>query len=103
MKRLKTTGLMACCIFWLCVSTGCAEVRVKTHHGWMGPNTWEATDGKVSVSYYNGNCCCVAEKVLENLAEQANKKTLDWSKMADPKFKEETLAAECKKAQQEKP
>jgi len=99
MKKLRTTVMMACCIFLLCVSSGCAEVRVKTHHGWMGPDTWEATDGKTSVSYYNGNCCCVAEKVLESLAAQANNKKLDWAKMADPKFKDFTLAAECKKMQ----
>jgi hypothetical protein len=65
----------------------------------MGPDTWEATDGKISVSYYNGNCCCVAEKVLESLAKQANNKKLDWSKMADPKFRASTLAAECEKVQ----
>lgn len=96
MKKLAKTAMKTYCIFWLSLSVGCAEVRVKTHHGWMGPNTWEATDGKTSVSYYNGSCCCVAEKVLHSLAEKANRNELDWSKMADPTFRESTLAAECK-------
>jgi hypothetical protein len=99
MRKITTTAMLICCIFLLCVSTGCAEVRVKTHHGWMGPDTWEATDGKVSVSYYNGDCCCVAEKVLENLAALANKELLDWNLMQGKEFRERVLREECKKAQ----
>jgi hypothetical protein len=76
---------------------GCVGVTVHTHHGFMGPDTYEATDGKVSVGYYNGDCCCVAEQVLDNLAAKANKGELDWSKMADEKFKRETLWNECVK------
>lgn len=89
MKRLL---LMVCCV---CLLSGCAGVTVKTHHGWMGPDTWEATDGKVSVSYYNGNCCCVAEEVLQTLADKANSGQFDWSKMADEKYKEQVLADTC--------
>jgi hypothetical protein len=91
--------LIICSIIFVGAFTACADVRVKTHHGWMGPSTWEATDGKISVSYYNGNCCCVAEQVLKNLAEKANRHELDWRQMADPKFREDALANECKKLQ----
>jgi len=75
---------------------GCVRVEVKTHHGWTGPDTYEATDGKVSVTYYNGLCCCVAKQVLESLAGKANAGKLDWSMMANDSFKNRTLSEECK-------
>lgn len=83
----------------LMLSSACviADVHVKHHHGFMGPDTWEATDGKISVPYYNGNCCCVAEQVLQNLADKANSKEMDWSKMADPEFRSAILQSECRK------
>jgi hypothetical protein len=93
---MKALTFVFCCLL---VLSGCSGVTVKTHHGFMGPDSWEATDGQVSVSYYNGDCCCVAERVLLNLAAQANRQELDWSKMADPEFSQSALAAECKKLQ----
>lgn len=81
------------------LNAGCAlgkEVKVKTHYNLFGPTVWEATDGTTSVTYYNGNCCCVAEEVLESLARQANQNELHWPKMADEKFKKAILNAECK-------
>jgi hypothetical protein len=99
MKKLRTTILTGCCIFWLCVSSGCAEVRVKTHYGWMGPDTWEATDGKVSVNYYNGDCCCIAKEVLQSLADQANSGAFNWVMMDDQRFREETLSQRCRRMQ----
>jgi hypothetical protein len=82
--------------FMLLCLFGCG-VRVKAHYGFMGPDTYEATDGKVSVHYYNGNCCCVAKEVLESLANEANSGKLDWVLMEFPEFRERVLAEECKK------
>jgi hypothetical protein len=93
MNKILASSLLVLCA----ASVSCAGVRVKTHHGFMGPNVFEATDGKVSVSYYNGNCCCVAEKVLESLAKQANSGMLDWNLMQFKEFRERVLKEECDK------
>lgn len=61
----------------------------------MGPDVYYATDGKTEVRYYNGQCCCVAKKVLESLADRANSGELDWSKMADKDFRSFELKQQC--------
>ena len=76
---------------------GCKTVRVKSHWGYMGPSTYEATDGTISVFYYNGNCCCVAEQVLINLADRANRGEFQWSIMADKAMKDKMLEEECQR------
>lgn len=90
------SALFIILILVLAATTSClGHVRVKHHWGFMGPDTWEATDGKISVHYYNGNCCCIAEKVLHEVARRANEGELDWSKMADPKFRDSILKTIC--------
>jgi uncharacterized protein YceK len=74
--------------------TGCGGVHVKHHMGFMGPETWEATDGKVSVSSYRGTCW-ETEKMLQNVADKANKGIVDWPLMADPAYSKIVLGNEC--------
>jgi hypothetical protein len=90
----KNILIICICCFVLC---SCGRVRVKTSWGYMGPNTYIATDGKIEVRYYNGACCCVAKQVLESLADKANSGELDWSLMADKEFRSKTLSDECAK------
>lgn len=82
-------------IILILLLVGCG-VRVHTDRGWMGPNVYYATDGKIEVRYYNGQCCCIAKKVLESLADRANSGKLDWNRMADEKFQDYELALQCK-------
>lgn len=80
----------------LAMFAGCGMlgVRVKHHSGFMGPETWEATDGRVSVHYYRSDCW-EAEEVLKRLAKYANTGKLNWGKMADEKYRNAVLADEC--------
>lgn len=80
------------------VTPGClGHVSVHTDRGWMGPDVYYATDGETEVRYYNGQCCCVAKKVLQSLADKANNTTdLKWSDMADPEYKKKILSDQCK-------
>lgn len=93
---MKKLAMIAMALLLPTLLTGCG-VRVKEHWGFMGPSTYEATNGKISVTYYNGACCCVAEQVLENLADYANSGKLDWSKMADKDFADKVLEEECQR------
>ena len=63
----------------------------------MSPEIYEATDGNISVYFYDGSCCCVAKKVLENLAYKANTGGLDWKKMEDESYQKQILSEECEK------
>jgi hypothetical protein len=73
---------------------GCG-VRVKHHWGFMGPDAWEATDGKFSVFSYRGECW-EAEKMLEKLADDANHGTVDWELMHDDNaYYDTVMKARC--------
>jgi len=83
------------------VTTGCGgfstgHVSVDHHAGWGSPDTWEARGSGVSVFYYRGNCW-EAEKVLINLAKEANSGGFDWKNMADPIYRDKKLKDECKR------
>ena len=73
----------------------CNTVKIKRHGNWMGPETWEAYKDGISVGYYNGNCCCVAEKVLKQIVYDANHGILDWNRMRDKDFQDKTLSEYC--------
>ena len=91
--RLSKIVVLSCLI--ACFMS-CSYVRVYTDHGFMGPDTFVATDGNVGVRYWNGRCCCVAKKVLESLAYRANSGDLDWNRMSDEKFRDFELDLQCK-------
>lgn len=80
---------------------GCSSLRLKTDHGWFGPDVYELTDGELSVRYYNGDCCCIAKEVLEELRNRVNSGKVDWQKFADKKFADEYLKQLCAEMLQE--
>lgn len=82
--------------------SGCNQVSVKSNRMFGYPTTWTATDGKTDVNYYNGNCCCVAEKVLNSLADRSNAGEFPWSDMSNEAFKKSKLEEQCK-IEKEKP
>lgn len=82
--------LVICLVFSSC------GVVVKTDHGFMSPDVFYATDGKIEVRYYSGNCT-VAKQVLESLADKANSGVLDWNNMADKEYQEIVLREECQR------
>ena len=58
---------------------GCSGiVSVEHHKDFMGPQWWEITDGKTSVSIYNGDCCCVAGKIADTAAARINRGEYEW-------------------------
>lgn len=61
----------------------------------MGPDMYEATDGKIPVYYHDGDCCCIAEEVLESLADRANKHDFDWMIMGDQVVRDSMLWKTC--------
>lgn len=74
---------------------GCSNLRLKTDHSWFGPDVYELTDGEISVRYYNGDCCCIAKEVLEELRYRVNSGKVDWQKFSDKKFADEYLKNLC--------
>jgi len=82
-------------LFLLFLFVSCSRVRVKTHDHFMGPSTWEATDGKISVYAYNGDCWGAKEK-LKMLAKEANDGKFDWSMMSNDEFKKKKLEEICR-------
>lgn len=66
----------------------------------MGPDTWEATDGKYSEFSYRGTCW-EAERMLESLAHDANRGVVDWELMSDSKYRDIVMQGRCEKAIEE--
>lgn len=93
--RIDKELLFSLLLISIISTTACAQVKVKTHHNFMGSDVYEATDGKVSVKYYNGECCCIAKEVLKRLAEDANSGLLDWDMMQDEIFRKAALRLVC--------
>lgn len=77
------------------------KVKLYEENGYGGPTIWTASNGRVSVSYYNGQCCCIAKYVLQNLADDSNAGVFDWNDMSDKAIKEAKLAEECKRLKDE--
>lgn len=90
--RLSKIVVLSC---FIACFVSCSYVRVHTDHGFMGPDTFVATDGKIEVRYWNSRCCCVAKQVLESLAEQANAGLFSWSIMENERFRYEMLESQC--------
>ena len=73
----------------------CSRVEVRKDVMFMYPDSWEATDGKVSVFYENKDCCCIAEEVIKQAASNANCGKLEWAKMADEPFQQRYMLDLC--------
>ena len=111
--RMKSMGHYISATLWviafgltLIAISGCGcgcGVRVKHHWGFMGPDTWEATDGKVSVYYYAGDCL-EPERVIRNLVRDTNRSDsqIDWSRMNDKDYSNLVMLGRCKHAVEEK-
>ena len=61
----------------------------------MSPMTYEATDGDIMVTYYNGQCEPYAQRVLDTLAARSNRGQFTWARMADSTFRTFMLSNTC--------
>lgn len=89
-------------LFLVIIITSCSSLSLKTDHGWFGPDVYELTDGEISVRYYNGDCCCIAKEVLEELHNRVDAGKVDWQKFADKKFAKEYLSKLCEELKMKK-
>lgn len=72
--------------------------RVWVHHslGLGGPDTWAIKDNDGnSIGYYNGNCCCIASKVVDVLADQINDGYVPRIIMVDKSMQDRKLKFLC--------
>lgn len=86
------------CIFVLFLCAGCASTRISTHRMFMYPTTYTIEDREtgVSVGYYNGNCCCVAEEVLHHVQKGIEAGTVDREAFfSDPEYRAGILKLFC--------
>ena len=68
---------------------------IKSHHNLLGPTVYELTDGNHSIKYYNGQCCCIAKKVLEEIKQQIEDNELSWQDMKNKEFADKYLQQIC--------
>jgi hypothetical protein len=85
---------------YLILPAGCAQsgsVHVK-HHSMIGySDTWEITDGTHKVGYYNGDCCCVADIVVDQVANLIKGGVIDWPRLAtDKEYQKIIMGRACK-------
>jgi hypothetical protein len=92
---MNRTFSIALTLFFSTLLFGCAGISIKTHSGFIGPDIYEATDGKIPVYYYNGDCCCIAKEVLEVLADRANRQDVDWNLMLNQVVRDSILQRTC--------
>jgi len=71
---------------------GCNSLTLKTHHGWLGPNVYELTDGKISITYYDGDCCCIARDVLKEIKRRVEEDNLEWGLFNDSLYTKNYLS-----------
>lgn len=76
-------------------SFGCSSVRIDTHHGFLAPDVYELTDGSVSYFYYNGDCCCVAKEVLENVLADYKSDKISQHNWVDKEFMYKYIDSIC--------
>ena len=77
---------------------GCSQgiVSVDKDSGWpWGPDAWNITDGKNTVSLYNGDCCCVADQIADTVAARINRGEYPWP-MTEAEFDTEYLPKVCR-------
>lgn len=82
-------------ILLLVFLVSCHDIEIKTHNNFFGSTTYEATDGEISVHYYNGQCCCVAKEVLERLIEKTESGRYVWEFMKDQEYQDMALTEMC--------
>lgn len=61
----------------------------------MSPDVYELTNGTISIKYYNGDCCCIAEKVLTEIKSRIERKKINAQKFADKYFTSCYLQSIC--------
>jgi len=71
------------------------SLSLKTHHGWLGPNVYELTDGKISITYYDGDCCCIARDVLKEIKRRVEEDNLEWGLFNDSLYTKNYLSQLC--------
>jgi hypothetical protein len=74
---------------------GCNSLSLKTHHGWLGPNVYELTDGVISINYYDGDCCCIAKAMLTEIKRRVEEDNLDWNLFKDSLYTKNYLSQLC--------
>lgn len=77
---------------------GCdGGMTLKTHGGFGNPSTYELTDGTNSITYYNGDCCCIAKYVLLEVKARVERNELRWEALiTDREFRGRYLRNLCK-------
>lgn len=61
----------------------------------MGPDSYDATDGKIIVGTYAGTCYPHGKEILDTLAARANREELNWQLMADVEFADSIKQCTC--------
>lgn len=96
------TAILA--VFFLAATIGfhgCANssgtVHVKHHSNIGYSDTWEITDGVNKVFYYNGDCCCVAGMVVDQVANLIQIGWVEWPRLAtDKEYQKIIMDRSCK-------
>ena len=69
MKKIKLLRILL--VVYLLISIlvllSCSTWRVNTSYGFLSSDTYILTNGDIAIHYYNGDCCCIAEEVLQEL------------------------------------
>ena len=78
----------------LIILTGCG-VRIDVHRSIMAPDVYELTDGSVSYFYANGDCCCIAEEVVESVLGDYKNGKISQQQWNDKQFMKNYLDSTC--------
>lgn len=76
--------------------TACSGLQVKEHETWSGVNSYELTDGDISVRYYKSSCPFPKE-TLEAVIKEVQKGFVIWELMNDRKYRDLVLKEQCAK------
>ena len=82
-------------IFLLFLTTSAFSADVKK----IGENFVVENNGLI-VKYDKNKCGLLSENVLQNIVDDANAGSFQWSLMAYPRFKEQVLYRECLRLKQ---
>jgi len=78
------------------VLSSCSTWRVNTSYGFLSSDTYTLTNGDIAIHYYNGDCCCIAEEVLQELKRRIESGEVNSETLRDRKYANKLLREICK-------